>query len=203
MSVMDKNSLKRLFVIGVVTSLVASALMGIAVLLKGSFDDTDWKILATTLMIGIFSITSLANLRNLESSLKSYHAFAVASITISIVGLLLFVGLIWSVSSLDNHWEATLTFLVLAVSSAHASLLLPLRESGGSTQKLIVTTTLACIGVVAGLLVYLIVTQNSDLGGSFYKALGVFAILDVLGTIIAPISSKIGQKPPVAPAPQQ
>lgn len=196
---MDKHSLKRLFVIGVVTSLVASALTGIFVLLKGSFDDTDWKILGTTLTVGVFSITSLANLRNLDSEFSSYRSFAIASITISVAAFFLAAFLIWGSGSWDDLWKFAITLSVLAVSSAHSSLLLPLRQKNNS-QKILVTGTLTFIGAVAGMIIYLIWVRDTDVGDFYYRLLGVFAILDVLGTIVSPILAKFS---PTPAAPQQ
>lgn len=187
-----------MFLIGIVSSLVASALVGIFVLLTGSFDNTDWKILGTTLAVGIFSITSLANLRTFDSDKGLFRSYSAASIIISIAAFCLVTGLIWSESTSDIIGKFTATFAVLAVSSAHASMLLPLRNRGAN-QKTVVTATLMFIAAVAAMIIYLVWAADTDVGDLYYRTLGVFAILDVLGTIIAPILARLAPKTPIAP----
>jgi hypothetical protein len=189
-----KHLLKRYFITAIITSLVISALIGIFVILLGSFGEIEARILLTTLAIGIFSITSLANLRNLESEHRSYRRFAGLSIIFSLIAVLFTLSLIW-ISVEHTPWKPALVFFVLAVSTAHASLLLPSR-SRSTLLDVAVTTTLACIAFVAGFLIYLIIAENADLGEFFYRLLGVFAILDVLGTIVTPIIARLTPKGP-------
>lgn len=190
---MNKASLKRLFLIGVVSSLVVSAIVGIFVLLRGNFDSTDWKVLGTTFAVGVFSITSLANLRTLDSGNSLIRSFSAVSIIISIAALCLVAGLLWAESTSDIIGKFTATFSVLAVSSAHASLLLPLRAHS-ARQKVIVTATLMFIAAVATMIIYLILASDTEVGDMYYRILGVFAILDVLGTIISPIMARFASK---------
>jgi hypothetical protein len=196
----DKRLLKRYFITAIITSLVISALIGILVILLGSFGEIQARILLTTLAIGIFSITSLANLRNLESQHISYRRFAELSIAFSLLAMLFTLSLIW-ISVEHTPWKPALTFFVLAVSTAHASLLLPSR-SRSTLLDVAVTATLACIAFVAGFLIYLIIVENTGVGEFFYRLLGVFAILDVLGTIVTPILARlVSNKSPQPPTP--
>jgi hypothetical protein len=193
----DKHLLRRYFITAIITSLVTGALIGILVILVGSFGEIQARILLTTLAIGVFSITSLANLRNLESVHRSYNRFAVLSILFSLLAMLFTLSLIW-ISVEHTPWKPTLVFFVLAISTAHASLLLPSR-SRSTLLDVAVTSTLSCIAFVAGFLIYLIIAENAGLGDFFYRLLGVFAILDVLGTIVTPIIAKITPQKPIGP----
>jgi uncharacterized membrane protein YfcA len=193
----SKHVLKRYFITAIITSLVISALIGIFVILLGSFGSIQARILLSTLAIGVFSITSLANLRNLESGHPSYRRFAWLSITFSLIAILLTLSLIW-ISVEQGPWKPTLVFIILAVSTAHASLLLPSRTRS-TLLDTAVTATLACITFVAGFLVYLIIVGGDVVGDFFYRLLGVFAILDVLGTIVTPILARITPKTPAQP----
>lgn len=195
----NKQILKRYFITAIITSLVGSAVLGIVAVLFGSFGWIEGRILLSTLAIGVMSITSLANLRNLESEHPSYRRFASLSIGFSLIAMLLTLSLIW-VSAENTPWKPTLVFFILAVSTAHASLLLSSR-SKSRLLDVAVTTTLACITFVAGFLIYLILAEAAGIGELFYRLLGVFAILDVLGTIVTPVLAKLtkssGQgKPP-------
>lgn len=194
---MSKSSLKRWFIIGIVLSLVGSALLGIAALLQGNFDGTDWKVLLTTLIVGIFSLTSLASLRSIESDSRELRLFSTLGIVTSLLAALCMACLIWSSDIFGSEmlWRVSFTLAVLAISIAHASLLVGFRKRG-STLNLLSTATLGCIATVAGMLIYLTTASQADqVGEFFYRLLGVFAILDVLGTIILPILAKFTPNP--------
>src|SRR5262249_13015643 len=102
----DKQTLKRYFIIAIIASLVASALLGILVVLLGGFGELEGKILASTLVIGILSVTSLANLRNFESPHPSYHRFAIVSIGCSFIALLFTLSMIW-IGFEHTPWKPT------------------------------------------------------------------------------------------------
>lgn len=181
-----KSQLKRAFITIIICSLTVSALVGIFILLRGKFDDTDGQILLTTLMVGIFSVTSLANIHSIDSDKNYYRIFSWISIVLSVVAFILIAILIWD--SNITWWKPAVIFSILAIASAHISLLLP-KEQKKQTIKIMIKFTIGFIVLVTGMLVYL--TIGSSTGGDFFfRLLGVFAILDVLGTIISPIASK-------------
>jgi hypothetical protein len=195
---LSKADLKRMFIIGIITSLVLSAGAGIFVLLTGSFDLIDGKILGTTLAIGLFSITSLADLRNFESEQASYRSFALIGLGLSLIALVLVTLIIWSDTFIDMPWKPAAVSSILAISAAHASLLLPARGKNAALNSA-VTVTLGMIALVAGLIIYLVLGEDTEVGDMFYRLLGVFAILDVLGTILVPILSKFLPSSPGSP----
>ncbi len=198
-----KPHMKRWFIYGIVASLLASACMGILVIIQGSFDLIDWKILGTTLTVGLFSITSLASLRTLESESAPERSFSKISVLMSMAAFALISVLIWMdwQDSSEGLWKGAWALPVLAISSAHACLLLPLMKRSKNLRAITVST-IAFIAIVAGLLIYLVLRDwDNELGDQYYRALGVFAILDVLGTIVAPITAKF--LAPAAGAPQQ
>lgn len=204
MNLPAKHRLKIWLISGIVGSLVMGAIVGIYGVMFGSIDDTSWRILATTLAIGITSLTGLANTRHLESFHARFRIFAWLSIGCSIVALCLLLTLIW----LDfdyGPWEATGIFAVLAFSTAHISLLLPTRPLPTWLGTLIGCTVL-CVAVVASLLIALIGVEDfADRVGSdgiFWRFLGVLAILDVLGTIVIPIMSRLAPPQTTAPVRQ-
>jgi len=55
----DVSSGKRLALVALVASLSATALLAIGILLFAEFDDTSGRILATTALIGLFSLLTL------------------------------------------------------------------------------------------------------------------------------------------------
>lgn len=192
----NKATLKRYLIKAIITSLALSALVGIFVILLGTFGEVEARILLTTLAVGTFSITGLANLRNVESDKQNYRSFAWFGIASSMLAMFLSLILIWTFSGDSDYapWRSTLVFMVLAVSTAHASLLLPLRGRSATVTNA-ANTTLICIAIVASFLIYLILGSDYDIGEFFYRLLAVAIILDVLGTIVTPILAKFADKP--------
>jgi hypothetical protein len=191
----SKNQLKRTFILTLIACLVLSALIGIFVLLTSSFDATDGRILLSTLAVGLFSITGLANLRNFESPKKFRKVYATISTFVSLSALVALLLLIWTFS--DNPiWQPATILSILAVSMAHISLLLPILSTH-KVLKTILLITFLCIAIVAGMLIYAVLQSYGDgLSGEYWRILGVFAVLDVLGTIISPVIVRLIPRKP-------
>ncbi len=180
-----KARAKKIFLWSLIGSLSVSALIAITVFIVGSFGETQGRLLLSTLAIGLFSLTALCS-----STLYDQHEYsplATAGLVISALGLFFSLSAIWAS---DPAFKPLLTFLVLAVGLAHASLILRI-PSANPMVHAVIMGTLTCIGIVAAMLLYLILATPSDLDPSYYRMLGVFGVLDVLGTIVTPILKKI------------
>lgn len=188
-----KHVFKRSFLIALVTSLVVSAIAGIIIFLLGNFDDLEVKILFTTLVIGIFSLTGLVNASLLDKT-QLIKIFGYYSLLISVFTALLLLFILWT-DSVDQD-QMAIDFSIASLSSTHISLLLGISVPNGLIKFCRILTIFFII-VVAGLLVYLYNSSDSiDIFGFntfYYRILGVFAILDALGTITIPILNKINK----------
>jgi hypothetical protein len=183
----ESVNLKKIFLITMIISLTISALIGIFTFIFGNFGSIEIRILVTTLSIGGFSLTALSS-----STLQSKGNLAIlswAGIGTSIVGFLWSLLLIWEIGDFEHTWKFMLILIVLAFSIAHSSLLLLInpRKTG---VAIVLATTLLFISIVALLLIVLII-GSFDIGELYFRILGVFAILDVLGTVVIPISQKV------------
>ncbi|MFQ6027508.1 MAG: hypothetical protein ACE5Q6_08455 [Dehalococcoidia bacterium] len=178
----------RIFLISTLVSLVVTALIGIGIFILGDFGDTQVRLLLTTLVIGGFSLTGLANaLRGGAWWLWALRPVGVAASVIALVMVLLRV---WGVFPDERAtWQSLGTLTVLAVTLAHISLLGLLRPQANlvrlwRTGALVAAATLAAL-IVAGLFEFF----DNGFREPYFRLLGVVAILDVLGTIgLAPLS---------------
>ena len=84
----NRPSIKRFLLYMVVGGLVLAALIGIYVLLFGTFGPTEERILLTTLGISYFSVTSLACAAVYEK--KRQGLLALPGLALSVIGLALF-----------------------------------------------------------------------------------------------------------------
>lgn len=183
-------NLKKTFLISMIISLIVSALIGIIIFLFGDFGETEAKILITTLTIGGYSLTGLCCSTLYEK--KRAISLAFSGIAVSIIGFLYTVLAIWEIIDL-NSWDGfkpLLIFIILAFSIAHSCLLLLIRSEKPIIKNSLFAT-IGFIGIVALMLILLVFEAIDEPGEFYFRLLGVFAILDVLGTIVVPILNKV------------
>lgn len=184
-----KNDFKRVFLWALIVSLSLSALIGIIIFLFGKFGETEEKIITTTISIGVSSVTALCcSTIFFKDKLKP---LSISGMLASFAFLVIIVVTIWG--NFKNHeLEKSLgTSVILTITFSQSSLLLLVRNTNKLVRNVLVVT-LIFISVVAIML--LITLWNGEINNEFfYRLLGVFAILDVLGTIVTPILSKTGK----------
>jgi hypothetical protein len=188
---MTLRTARRIAIIAIIVSLSLTALIGIITLLSGDFGETQGKVLLTTLILAGFSITVLCHLAVVGRALRvvGFVGFAVSAVAL-VAGLIL----IWSdLSDSEGVWKTFGVFGILSFSFAHANLLLLLGQRRNTVVRALLYTTVAIIGVVA-LMICLPILTDGDIPGSngdwYWRLLGVVAILDVLGTIVLPITGR-------------
>lgn len=189
------TDLRRIAIIFIIVSLSLTALVGIVTLLTASFGEVQGKIILTTLLVAGFSITALCHLAVAGRALRvvGYVGIAMSAAALITGAILIWGGwLNWG-----QEWEILLkTFAVvaiLAVSLAHANLLLLLEGRRSRLVRIGLFTTVAMIGLLAILIILPIVTDGripGDNGEPYFRFLGVVAILDALGTIVLPVIAR-------------
>lgn len=185
---------RRTAIIAIIVSLSLTALVGIITLLGGEFGETQGKVLLTTLLLAGFSISVLCHLAVVGRTLQIVGFAGVAISTVSLVaGLLLIWGDWGNFDSIDPLLRTFGVTGVLAVSLAHANLLLLLGQRRNRVVRTLLYITVAIIGVVA-LLLCLPIATGGDIPGDnadgYWRLLGVVAILDVLGSIVLPVTGR-------------
>ena len=184
--------IKRVFLVSLIASLSISALIAIFVFLFGNFGETEFKILFTTLTVGGYSLTGLCS--SILYDRRKYLPLAFSGIIVSVIGFLITIGTIWEIVDFDDVWKSVIIFAILAVSLAHSSLLLLLKSTKNSVNVCL-WATIIFIVIVAIMLIYLVLSEFNlhlyQIDEFFYRLLGVFAVLDVLGTIVTLILKKV------------
>jgi hypothetical protein len=201
------RGIRRIAVIAIIVSLSITALIGIFTLLSGDFGETQGKILGTTLLVAAFSITTLCHLAVVGRALR---VVGYAGIAVSIVALITGALLIWSdwddFELAGDMLRVFVAFSILAVSFAHANLLLLLGERKRPVIRIGLLVTVALIAVVAVLLIIPIATDGEvpgENGDNYWRVFGVFAILDVLGTVVLPVMSIFLRDEPAIASPSR
>jgi len=197
---MEKQfNLKRTFLLAMIVSLSISALIGIVIFLLGDFGETEGRLLMTTLTVGGYSLIGLCCSVLYER--KTHNWLAVSGMVLSVLGFLFSVLAIWEALDMESEttWKGVFMLLILAFTAAHISLLLLIRSDSGLVKGAL-AATVTCISIVAGMLLWFTWTGFDIEEEFFYRLLGVFSILDVLGTIVTPILHKVYSKEQDLPA---
>jgi hypothetical protein len=173
---------RRAVVAVTIASFSVAALMGIAALLSSaSFGETAGRVLLTTIVVGCASVVTLACLVPLDTR---WAPVSVAGLLVTVATAAFALLMVWvhTDSWDETAWRTLGVGITVALTGAQICLLLGVTVRRPSVSWL-VWATLAVATLLAGLVVALIVGWDvSDADGRF---IGIVAILDVLGTLVA------------------
>lgn len=184
---MNAVRLKKILLRLLLISLSASAFAGIFVLLFGEFRETEVKILLTTLSIGGCSLTGLCSSVIYDTR---HRLFSITGMIIAALCFILVLITIWvDAEFLLNNWKLLELLIILTVSFAHVSLIL-IQPSANKFVSYLKAASISCTSIVVFVLICLI-WEIFEEDEYFFRVLGVFAILDVAGTISTVILNRI------------
>lgn len=185
---------KRYFLISMISALVISALIGIYIFLFGEGMELEMKVLATTLCIGIYSLLGLCNAA-LQTK-KGMQYLSLSGIIVSLIAFIISLVAIWIETEARDIWREAAIAFVIATMFAHVSLLLLIKHKSSLTKYPLIITMLFIVAV--GIMMINGIIGDFDQSDAYFRIMGVFAILDVLGTITIPLLNKLTEKKPSA-----
>jgi hypothetical protein len=167
---------RKLLLTTIIGALCLTAAIAVVILLSGRFDETSWRILATTSAVSFFGLLGVP----VGMLLERGRALALARISgaLTLAAFALTLAVIWRhwADGVGKTWGVVLT---LAVAAAQAAVVEARRRDtdtpaisllrGGS---MLTGAALAVMGIAA------ILTEIDD--GTYYRALGAVAVIDVL-----------------------
>ena len=168
-----------------------AALLGIIALLGGDFGETQGRVLLTTVLVGVVSIAVLCYL---VTAGRRSQPVGISGGVVVLVPFATALLMIWGDVQHGPSEGLLRTFgvgSVVAATLAQACLLLEMAERSRPGVRRLLVGTLALAAVLAGMGSALITGYNPS-GDGFYRLLGVVAILDVLGSVVAAALLKFG-----------
>ncbi len=176
---------------GIIVSFSLAAVVGIIALLSGDFGETQGKIVLTTLLLGAASITALCHLAIADRAMRLVGFVGLAASTVALVSGLVLIWRDWSTVETLEWFKIFGVAGVLAVSFAHANLLLLLAGRRRRVIRIGLMVTLVMIAAVAIMIILPIVSDGQIPGigaeEGYWRFFGVVGILDVLGTVVVPV----------------
>lgn len=173
--------MKKYFIYALITSLVIAGLLGIAVLLSGTFDELQIRILFTTLALTVYSIIGLC----CNSIVGGKHSvFGKFGLGMSFIGLSYAVATTWATPEPGEFIQLRVSLLVVSICFAHCSLMLSVNNYNSTISAV------RGVSISASILATLIalgILSSFDASAGTFKLLGVASIVGVIATIVAPI----------------
>lgn len=192
---------RRIAVWGVVVSLVITAIIGIYTIISGEFGETQGKVMLTTLSVAAFSVLSLCHLAVFGRDVKMVGWIGIGTSGIALALSTVLIWWDWSdfvFEQSDLYMNITKSFAItalVAVSLAHANLMLLLRSAPLRWIRVSLDIALVLIAIVPTLVVPVILTDGNFPPMSFqdvyWRFFGVILILDALATIALPVTTLI------------
>lgn len=197
------DRLKRFFLMTLLAALVTSSAIGVIIFLFGEFDQMHRKLLFTTLAVGGFGLIGLASAQRPNNwSLWPVPGLAIVT---SIAALAVLVLYIWGRMDILHFWNGTeengsdrklaASFVVLAISLAHMSLLAGLQPANDLVRYCRGGALLAVVAMAALLINGIVHRFDLDNQEFYYRVLGMVAVLDILGTVSLGIFSRLAIVP--------
>ena len=185
-----KGNFMRIAFLILIAVLVLSAFIGIGVILFGSFDGTEIRILATCGVLGAYTALITPSLFHIKRS-RALYLTRIAIVTTSGT-LAMILWLIWGSEPIGGgtYFRVLASLGILAVATNH-SLILLATQSGKLMVKICQRTTVIIIVLVTGL--FLGAIWNDGLPEPVLRIFLALVILDVLGSLATPILVKSGR----------
>ncbi|MGE0192427.1 MAG: hypothetical protein AB7T63_10345 [Planctomycetota bacterium] len=184
--------MRRLALRVLIASVVASALIGIWLLLEGEFEETQVKVFLTTLCISGASILGMACAPALERRLLG--AVPWIGLIASIAGFAAYIAFLWAEYGEDGPFKTATSVLVVGIAATYASLL-ALARPPAHQRWVQAGAYIADIAVAA--LVIDMLWSGVDSSGP-WRLLGALSILLAAFTILLPILGRLGRDASVA-----
>jgi hypothetical protein len=170
-----------------IASVGASAVLGIVIVLAGSFSELQIRVILTTLTISAASICALACGALWESRRKMLLPLP-GVILASATAVLVIIG-IWAKVDSEGFWRFTVSLGLLAAATTHACLLALAKLA--PRYKWTRVCAFAAIYALAGLFIYIIYfTPKGDTG---VRIIGATSIIVAALTILTPLFHRLSR----------
>jgi hypothetical protein len=192
------QGLRRTAIVVLVVSVTVTAAIGIFTLLNGAFGDVQGRILSTTLFVALFSVLALCHLAVAGRPVRAVGFVGLAVSAVALATGIAVVWLPWDHPFISDLWRVLGVTSIIAASLAQTNLLLLLASRRRTVIRVGLAITLTAIAVVAIMSCLPMLTDGAVPGTeweTYWRWMGVAAIVDALGTIALPVLGLLVRDP--------
>ena len=193
----DAARWRRLAGRALVGGLCLAALVAVGALLTGSFDDTDWRVVATSLGFSVFTSTTAAGGALRLRADPRARALGGATVVTSVAAYVLLVAALW-IEDAEGLWRAFGIAGLGALWSSHASLVVrALRPADAPLLRRLTVLSIVTLGIdtVVGVVALLGLLEDVD-GEPFARVLAALLVITVLATALPPVLRRMAASRP-------
>lgn len=184
---MTISQFKKLCLVSLIGFLTLSALIAVVSLLSGKLDDTQIKVILTTLCISGTSICAMSCSAFIEK--RGMPVIGSGGIILVALAAIMVISGIWLEIGKEEYWKVAFTLVAIAVAISHALLLhIPSLKSG---FKWIQTALAISVSILALQIIFAVWIEIDD--EWYYRLIGVVGVIVVLFTLIVPICLRLSQ----------
>lgn len=200
MTAEQASRLRRLALRSLVAGLTVGALAAIVALLQGSFDETEVRVVVTSLALSTFgSLSAVAASTQASRSVVVRRTGLTASVLAG-AAFVLFLPAVWINEADEGLWQAFGCVAVGAVATCHAALVLRGRRSSDGDLVTIIVSVSVALGALDGLgAILAIAGVTADIDAGLAQIFGVSLVLLLLTTALPPLLRRL-ERPREAPA---
>lgn len=174
---------RRLVALAVAGALSVSAFLAVAILLFGDFGQTEGRILATTTLLGAYSLLALPAAFLLDQG--RLRILAVLVLVLAAGGFSVAVTSLWLEDG-EEFGKAMGTITVFGLAAAQtAALAARMRPPERASVSRLFALSVALALVAAGLLATAVWAEIESEG--YFRVLGALVVLDVLAVLLQPV----------------
>jgi hypothetical protein len=184
----------------VVCALCVAAAVALLALMTGSFDDTDWQVVATSLGFGVFSCTAAAGASLRLRGVPWAQALGLAAVATSLAAFGLLLAGVWTGIDGDVLWRSWGVAALAALWTSHASLVLrPLRPSDSTAVRSLSAGSVVALGIDTSVGAAAVLGVIDDAPTEpLDRLLAAMVIITLLSTALVPILRRLARNTGVA-----
>jgi hypothetical protein len=173
-----------------IAALCVAALVASIALLRGDFSDTDWKIIATSILFALASSMAAAGFAVIDR----VPILGVVTIGAVVLAFALVTGGMWTETDGETFWRVTGCVAIAALESAHVAFLLSRLRTSDTPAVATITRVAVVLAVVSGAMgIAPLAGVLSDDGeyALYAEILGVVLVGQLLCTAVAPLLRRL------------
>lgn len=179
-----------------VAALTVAGLTASVALIGGSFDETEARVLGTSLGFAVFSATAASGAALRFRQSEGLRALGLLTVAASAAAFLLLVAALWSDEYDEALWRVWGCTALAALASSHASLVLGGRRPADSDLvRLLIAISVVTAVVDASLAGAAVAEVVDEVDEGLVELMGVLVIALLLTTVLPPIIRRLQLRP--------
>jgi len=184
------HSFRRPLLFALIGSVIFAALLGIVLVLQAKWGWFEVRVILTTITIATASVCGLAC--DLSRTPRGTNAVPIAGLVLTAIAAAMILLGMWLDVNAEEYWKAAASVSILAVATAHVSLLSIARLEGNYWWVFLIACQII-FGLALLLMAVIIIEIDID---RTYRFIAALAILDAAVTVIVPILHRLSKATP-------